>query len=323
MHSIICNFPLIGDMKIDIEDSNLFVFAKRQLKNYVVTESINDDRSKYLVSIESKKLSEYKVEDTILAREIKFVDNKLIFSKLSRIQKIKYNYDFTNNCIDIYQTKKSLFFIKSLLSSNYSMTHSLFYETILYPIFSLYTMIDNYSLVHGSLLKIDDKYIVLAGLDGVGKSSLSNELVNLGYKLLADNFVLYNGSKYIGLNMPIRLDLDNDTMENVIFKDDNLKEVLYSECENNPVSVDKIFFLSISNKLAIKKMNENIIHQNWNLINNGASEVLGANMFNIPFLYHNAIDGYAQENILDSYIFSIPKGQIKEATKELICQLSI
>jgi tRNA uridine 5-carbamoylmethylation protein Kti12 len=323
MYSLTCNFPLIGEMKIDVNDNNLFVFAKRQLKNYLVDESVNNNKSKYIVNIKCKKLSKYKFDDTILGREIQFIDNKLNFIKSSRVQKLKYYYDFPNSSININLTKKLLFFVKSLLSSSYSINHSLFYETILYPIFSLYTMVDNYSLVHGSLLKVDNKHIVLAGLDGVGKSSLSNELVKMEHNLLSDNFVLFNGSKFIGLNMPIRLDLENDTKENIIFKDDNLKEVLYKDIENDPVDVDKIFFLSISKELAIKKMNNNIVNQNWNLINNGASEILGANVFNIPFLYINAIDEHVEDNILNSYIFSIPKGKIKEATKELICQLNI
>jgi hypothetical protein len=219
--------------------------------------------------------------------------------------------------------KKSLFYLKSLLNSEYSLTHSLFYETVLYPIFSLYAIRGNYSLVHGSLIEIEGKYIVLAGLDGVGKSSLSNELVLKGAKIVADNFVLFNGENFIGINMPIRLDLENTTIENIIFKDNNLKEVLYDDCINIPVTIEKVYFLSIGEKLDINSMNENTIAQNWNLINNGASEILGANLFNIPFLYQNSLSTTIINNKYNSYWFSIPKGKIKEATKELICQLDI
>ena len=323
MHSLKCNFPLIGIVLINIKSNNLLEFTKRQLKNYIVSQS-DTTNSDYFVSIKADDFDNLYFEDSILGRDVKFKDNKLNFIKNSRVQCITYNYDFNKNIdLSINFKKKNLYYLKSMLSSKYSINHSLFYETILYPIFSLYAIKDNYSLVHGSLIKIDDKYIVLAGLDGVGKSSLSNELVLQGAKILADNFVLFNGEKFIGLNMPIRLDLDNDTKENVIFEDNNLKEVLFDYSEDKAVQVDAVYFLAIGEKLGIQKIDQNIVNQNWNLINNGASEILGANMFNIPFLYQNTIDKTIKQGNCTNYIFSIPKGKIKEARKELICQLSI
>lgn len=323
MHSLKCKFPLIGIVLINIKSSDLLEFVKRQLKNYIVSE-LETPNSRYFLSIKAIDIKNINFEDAILGREIQFKNNKLSTIKLSKAQSIKYQYSFSNEIdINISFKRKVLYFLKSLLTSKYSLNHILFYQTILYPIFSLYAIEDNYSLVHGSLIKIEDKYIVLAGLDGVGKSSLSNELVLKGAKILADNFVLFNGEKFIGLNMPIRLDLDNNTKKNIIFADNNLKEVLFDYSENKAVQVDSVYFLAIAKKLGIRKIDQNIVNQNWNLINNGAGEILGANMFNISFLYQNIIDKTIKQSNYNNYIFSIPKGKIKEATKELMCQLNI
>jgi hypothetical protein len=324
MHNIKCNFPLIGNVLIQIIDSNLYNFTKRQFKNYIVSESKNNFNTNHIVSISAEDFNNLNFNDVTLGREIKFKDNKLQFLKNTRVQSIAYEYDFNNSLsLDITFKKKSLYYLKSLLSSKYSINHILFYQTVLYPIFSLYALKDNYSLVHGSLLNVDNEYIVLTGLDGVGKSSLSNELVYQGAKILADNFVLFNGESFVGLNMPIRLDLKNDTKKNIIYQDNNLKEILFDYCENNSVYANSIYFLSIGEKLSINKMDTNIVNQNWNLINNGAGEILDANVFNIPFLYQNSLSKINNNNKFKSYSFSIPKGKIKESTKELICQLNI
>jgi len=323
MYNIKCTFPLIGDVSIDIKSSDLFEFTKRQLKNYIVSHS-SIPNIKSFVSLNVPSINNTNFEDIILGREIKFKDNELHISKKSRIQTLSYKYNFNDHLtLNIDLKKKSLYYLKNLLSSKYSINHILFYQTILYPIFSLYAMQDSYSLVHGSLIKINDKYIVLTGLDGVGKSSLSYELLLRGHKILADNFVLSNGKSFVGLNMPIRLDLENDTKENIIYEDDNLKEVLFDFKEDNAVVVDNVYFLSISENLAIKELDKNIVTQNWHLINNGAGEILEANLFNLPFLYQNSLTKSLDISSYRSYSFSIPKGKIKEAVEELICQLNI
>jgi len=321
MHSIRCIFPLIGEVSIDIKNKKLFNFTKRQLKNYVKTVSkIQNLNTSIIIKTSIKKQN----SDILLGRLIVFKNNQFRSIQNSKVQTISYEYDFNKNLIiKVDLKKKSLFYLKKLLKSDYSITHGLFYQTILYPIFSLYSIKDNYSLVHGSLLKIKDNYIVLTGLDGVGKSSLSNELVIDGAEILADNFVLYNGNNFIGLNMPIRLDLDNKTEENIIYKDKTLKEILYKNYEKNAIQVKSIYFLSIGEYFSINDIDEKIAKQNWNLINNGANEILGANLFNMPFLYQNIFDKESKNSVMAFYHLSIPKGKIKEAKQEILCQLSI
>jgi len=323
MHNLQCVFPLIGHISIDIKSTDLFEFTKRQLKNYMVSESYFPN-IKSFVSLNIPSMNNTNFKDITLGREIMFKDNKLHISKKTRVQTLSYKYDFNDNItLNIDLKKKSLYHLKNLLSLKYSINHMLFYKTILYPIFSLYAIQDSYSLIHGSLIKINDKYIVLTGLDGVGKSSLSHELLLRGHKILADNFVLSNGKSFVGLNMPIRLDLEYDTKENIIYEDDNLKEVLFDFKEDNAVVIDNVYFLSIGKKLAIKEMDKNIVIQNWHLINNGAGEILEANLFNLPFLYQNSLTKSLDMGSYESYSFSIPKGKIKEAVEELICQLNI
>lgn len=322
MHNIKCTLPLIGNISIDIKSKDLFEFTKRQLKNYIISQS-STPNIKSCVSLNVLSITNTNFEDIILSREMKFKDNKLNVSKKSRIQTLSYKYDFNDPLtLTIDLKKKSLYYLKNLLSSKYSINHIYFYQTILYPIFSLYAMQDSYFLVHGSLIKINDKYVVLTGLDGVGKSSLSHELLLQGHRILADNFVLSNGKFFVGLNMPIRLDLENDIKENIIYEDDNLKEVLFDFKEDKAVVVDNVYFLSIGERLEIKELDKNIVTQNWHLINNGAGEIREANLFNLPFLYQNSLTKSLDIGSYRSYSFSIPKDKIKEAVKELICQLN-
>jgi len=318
-----CNFPIIGKVNIYIKNKDLFDFAMRQFKNYIIF--IKDIKSDFdnFVTIKTN-IKNISFQDVILGREVVFKNNSIVFQKKSRTQEIAYSYNFKGNVlINVDLRKKPLYLLRKIISSKYSLNHILFYQTMLYPIFSLYALIKNYFLVHGSLLKINNKYIVLTGLDGVGKSSLSNELVKNGAEILADNFVLFNGKHFIGLNMPIRLDLQNDTNENVIYQDDNLKEVLYPLTETKEIIADKVYFLSIGKNLDIKQLDKSV-YLNWHLINNGAGEILEANLFNLPFNYQNLlINNVSLASSIDYYKFSIPKGKIKEAVKELMCQLNI
>ena len=317
MYKIELNLPIIGKIFINIQNKQLFIFTKRQLKNYIIDVSINNDNTDFVTIYTN---IDEKFNDVVLGREIKFQHNILQFLKTTRVQTIDYKYDFNNQLIlDIKFKKNFFYYIKAFLSSNYAMNHILFYQSILYPIFSLYTLVDNYFLVHGSLLKLGDKYIVLTGLDGVGKSSLSNELVVCGAKILADNFVLFNGDSFLGLNMPIRLDLENSTNENTIYKDSNLKEILYDYKKDTEINVDEVYFLNISDNLEVKIIDKNIAKHNWNFINNGAGEIIEANSFCLPFLYQNLIS--LKQDIdgnIKYFSFSIPKGKIKEAVKEIL-----
>jgi len=317
MYKIKLNLPIIRNINIDIQDKQLFIFTQRQLKNYITDISTNNDDVNF-VNIQTN--INKKFNDVILGREVQFYNNVLQFTINSRVQTINYQYDFNNYLkIDINFKKKLFYYIKALIKSNYAIKHILFYQTVLYPVFSLYALSDNYFLVHGSLLKLEDKYIVLTGLDGVGKSSLSNELVLNGAKILADNFVLFNGNNFLGLNMPIRLDLQNPTNENILYKDNSLKEILYSYKEDNKINGNEVYFLNISNSLKIQELDNNLSKYNWNFINNGAGEITDANRFCLPFLYQNLLSKkQIFDNTIKYFSFSIPKGKIKEAIKEII-----
>ena len=317
MYKIKCKFPLIDNIEIITKDKELYDFTIRQLNNYIIDH--NKEKINCFVNIKSNRMSNF-AEDIFLARKLQFKDNQLNFIKKSRVQQIKYNYDFRRGIkITINLKKNVLYYIKKFKSSTYSLNHILFYQTVLYPIFSLYAINYNFFLVHGSLLKIKDKYIVLTGLDGVGKSSLSNELVLEGAKIYADNFVFFNGEKFFGLNMPIRLDLQNPTKGNIIYEDNNLKEVLYNEILNTSVKVDKIFFLTISEKFNISKLDQNIASFNWQFINSGAGEILDANLFILPFLYMNLLHNNQNIYIPEYYHLTIPLGKIDMAVKEIMC----
>jgi len=317
-HKIILNLPILGNTIIEIRDENLYHFFKRQFANYIINVEKSEIKSFINIFLNLENLF---IRNCQLSRNIKFQDNSFKFVKTAKTQKLTFVYDTTNSTkISIEFEKKLLYYLKNMMKTKYSMNHILFYQTILYPVFSLYSMMDNYFSVHGSLLKVNDKYIVLTGLDGVGKSSLTTELALLGHKVLADNFLLFNGHTFVGLNMPLRLDLDNPISENIIYKDDNLKEVLFEDIEQNTVEANKVFFMVIGDELSIKKIDTNTAMLNWTLINNGAGEILDANLFCLPFSYQNILSpkNSIDEN-LEFFMLSIPKGKIKDGVKEIFC----
>lgn len=318
------DLPLLGQVIINLSVSDeLQSFAKRQLDSYIVSENSSSNKTFVLIKVKLKNLE---FVDGVFGRQVIFKNNYFEYTKNTKTQNLNFKYYIENNeiSIQIGFLKKPLYYLKNIKSSKYSMNHILFYQTILYPIFSLYSMMDNYFLVHGSLIKVNDKYIVLTGLDGVGKSSLTTELALLGHKVLADNFLLFNGHTFVGLNMPIRLDLDNPISENIIYKNDNLKEVLFKDTKRDVIKANKVFFMVIGDELSIKKIDTNTAMLNWTLINNGAEEILAANLFCLPFLYQNmlSLKNSIDEN-LEFFILSIPKGKIKDGVKEILCQLDI
>lgn len=316
-------FPNQLSIELICGNAKLSEFIERQFRLYIF--SIDEVDARYFIEIKLfDKIDQN--QNRQLSRNLFMKKDSFSIMKETKSQLIDYKFDFNNQAsVSITFRKKLLYYLKNIIKSSYSMNHILFYQTVLYPVFSLYAMLGNYHNVHASLLKIDDKYIVFAGLDGVGKSSFTTELALMGYKVLADNFLLFNGENFIALNMPIRLDLDNSINTNIIYQDNNLKEVLFYDKEMQPIKIDKVYFLSISEILDLKPIDSNSAYINWSFVNNGAGEILDANIFCLPFLYQNMLNGFKsnKDDKIEFYSLGVPKGKIKDGVNEILCQLDI
>ena len=72
-----------------------------------------------------------------------------------------------------------------------------------------------------------DKNIILAGLDGVGKSTLANLICqDEGNFILADNIVLFDGKNALNLNLTMRLEKEVETNLKIIYQNSFIKEVV-------------------------------------------------------------------------------------------------
>jgi hypothetical protein len=310
--------PLIKELEIHIYNDTLAEFIIRQFKNYTIkTEKKRNANQGYNVDIFSRndividKSVDMLQEDRILARKIIVNDKKMYVS--SSIYTIQ-NDNFTI----ISKKKMSLLrrYYRKIKLAEYSFYHSLFYELFLFPVFSIYCMIDGYFLVHGSLLELQGKNILIMGLDGVGKSSLSNELAAKGANILADNFVLFNGNTAVPLNMAMRLVPEQKSDFEILYKDNDLKEILPKTIVNEPVKPDKYILLSISSEIksTIKKINPGVLP----LFLNNAPEIGAANNFIAPFLYMTMYKMPMLIDDLDLQFLEIPVGALSKGVEKII-----
>ena len=108
--------PKIGEINISIKDKKLLEFTKRQLKNYINTES-NDDSYDSFVQISATCLNNLNFNNLVLGRQIKFKDNTLSFRKYSRVQSLEYKYNFKDSLkLDINFSKNLLYLLKQVIN---------------------------------------------------------------------------------------------------------------------------------------------------------------------------------------------------------------
>jgi dephospho-CoA kinase len=316
MKTLKLNIPLLENVEISIRDISLAEFTIRQFKNYIVDinkseKTINCDsvivcNKKFIID----KFNSFVINKRILGRKIK-INNSILFADHTRYS-IKYN----NLIIEGKNVTKLYKKWYGLLRNKYAYYHSLFYQLVLFPIFSIYCLYGGYYLLHGSLVSLNGKNILLLGLDGVGKSSLADRLQEKGGKILADNSILYNGKSVVPLNIAMRLGPIQKSYLKEIYKDRDLKEVLPNAVIYTEVIPDTYVMLSIADEF--KKIKHKTKEDILPLILNNAPEIGQANAFIAPFLYErlkeNKIDAREQEMLF----LEIPIGQLDKGVEVIL-----
>jgi hypothetical protein len=321
MRSLVAHLPIIGKIEIILCNDRLAEFTIRQLTNYIIeTRIIKKQRQKNQVSIITDKkqiIDKFEMflsDDMTLARKIRIIEKQMIVNASV--------YTIMNNTLRITTIKKQNCIqkiYKQIRYTFYGFYHALFYELILFPVFSLYSLFDGYYLLHGSLITFNDKNALLMGLDGVGKSSTANGIALEGGKILSDNFILYNNKNdVVPLNLAIRLEPHQESGFYELYRDKNLKEVLSIDIVKESVKVDKFFILTVSKyyKVFSGKFDRGMMA----LFLNNAPEISLANNFITPFIYMDTIR--SKENIIskdvDVFFLNIPKGQIIKGVEAII-----
>lgn len=327
MGSLVLELPGLGLVKVDIHEKRLFEFTRRQLSLYALEEEkVASDEAFVRINIQGDFQL---IPDIKISREFNFRNGRVEFTRKFRAMTLSYRYriDSTGIDIEIQLTKRLAFLVTQLKRGYYGLSHFLFYNSILFPIFSLHSIIGGYYLLHGSVLKIGSKVILLSGLDGVGKSSLAASLVNSGAELICDNFVLYNGHTCMPLNLPVRLERYDGTIGKKIFSARQHVEVLFSGKHRYPLVIDQTYFLAIATHFSVHELK---MYQGFGasaIINNAADEIREANHFCAGFVLLNKIR-YGNHEMDFVYqkkaqLLSVPRGKLDLAERSIMCQVDI
>lgn len=319
----IFQFPLIGKIEIKCHERGFYEFVKRQMYCYFEEETGRfEQRENHIACIRITESHTVERFADILSGKYKLSRN--INVKDDRMYVGDVVYEVHNGKLEISAsliTKARQLKIKigtGMMSKekNYARYHNMFYQYVLYPIFSLYS-VRGYYVIHGSIVVAGEKTLVLAGLDGVGKSSLANEFQKKGALLQADNFVLWNGQQVLPFQLAIRLSPQQKTGMKIIYADRNVKEVIPITGHRKEMVPDYIFILLISDKLFMERLEMQEVYFS-NYLNN-AVEIGAANSFLSPFYFDFMHKGKLKEekrkyNIKTS-ILGIPKGKLEEGVK--------
>jgi dephospho-CoA kinase len=294
----------------------LTAFTIRQFKNYIVDINKSEKAITVATVIECNKKTvvdkfhSFTINNRILGRKIKISDGTLF------VDNARYAIQNNNLIIENRNTSKLHKKVYRLLRNKYAYYHSLFYQLVLFPIFSIYCLYDGYYLLHGSLLSLNERNVLLLGLDGVGKSSLADKLQEKGGKILADNSILYNGKSVVPLNMAMRLGPMQKSGLKEIYKDKDLKEVLPNTVLYTEIIPDTYVMLSIAEEFG------NIKHKTRKdilpLILNNAPEIGQANAFIAPFLYEQLKTNKIDANEQEIMFLGIPMGQLDKGAEAIL-----
>lgn len=119
--------------------------------------------------------------------QTKTTPNKKPWLKIYQDSKGVYSFDFFINKADFIFDKNQgtiTCHLKDILDSN-SINHLLLDHVVPYILSIFHDLV-----AHASAVSIDEKALVFVGRSGVGKSSLATGLVNLGCRLITDDFAL-------------------------------------------------------------------------------------------------------------------------------------
>jgi len=163
----------------------------------------------------------------------------MTFHKDQRISIEAYHFDLKNN----------LTLENSLKNYQRSMRWSLHF-----PLFFMLKVKKGLDLMHASAISKNGNSLIFAGLNGVGKSSIAQYMVDQqNYKVVTDNFLLIGQGK--AYSFPERLRVSKESFEKLKLKKDLSKsDLVYGKHQFN-LSPEEVELISTPQKLYIIKAN--------------------------------------------------------------------
>ncbi len=310
---------MLGNTVICNDDNGLSEFTKRQLIAYYVENTLESARVENGIRCGGDNLyslfCELVSNDCIRSRDFCISDKKILYR----------NYEYICNqdevCINriskssfLYKYGKKLNGIRLALKREklYAYNHLRFYNEVLFPLFSLYSIM-GFFLLHGSIAcNAMGKSIAILGLDGVGKSTISLLLQEQGWECYSDNFILTNGLKYVPLNLTARIDTKQRISIPAIYEDKELKEINNKKTLNRLIIPDEVYCLYMNSEIKRECVSSDFL--SLLLYCNGANEIKEANSFCAPFHLLNS----SAINEVKTILLGIPRGKLKEGCEIII-----
>lgn len=250
--------PILGLASLSTDDRRIARVIEAYLADYIVEREESPSKipqggTVYVFT--SKVLSDKVVP--LLSKQVQLgrcvrVDNELSMSFPNRFKTVRQVLRTEGeNEISLHSFMSSVHFafrLKLLVSDNYDLSQQLFYDYVLAPLVQAYSFF-GFLPIHASSFQTQSSHdaVLLVGLDGVGKSSLSELMIKAQARLLADNIVLFNGQEVVPLLWPIRVDVDSDLVGSTTYVNKRFREVRLPIPPNvtGSMAIKRIYRLSV------------------------------------------------------------------------------
>lgn len=336
MYKLFLDLPLIGEVTVEFQNKNFAEFSCRQLGNYVkemvgtASAPLDNNIKTRLIfsnSVVVEQMKKYSCMGIGLSKGLRW-DNSVLMDG---------NYEFcagTSFSVLSKTSTRKIDKIKTLYSKvknaseegKYAVLGGEFHLNVLIPILDVYAAVFGLFCVHGSLIQLKNhEVIIVSGLDGVGKSTVSDLLCKDGEnKLLADNIVLFDGEKALNFNLAMRLVPGSSTSQKIIYKNKNLIEVLP---ETDGVGLCKVYcvinLLQGNNEKSIVKFDERDAKHCWIMFMGKAPEIGQANSALSPWLFLFDLSHKANRIDIPVISMAIPNGMLQAGKEAILDELEI
>ena len=193
--------------------------------------------------------------DVVLERQDDLWDEELVHSDMMKDNKAAYIYG--EDFIKFYHIETGFYEVKAGNHIGYSLNEdsssSNFYLTLMNFAFPRIIIERGNLTVHGSVLSYNDKAVLISGVSGAGKSTMTTELVSMGLGFMSDDVMRIgadeNGEVVAYSAHPIRR-LCRDTVEHYGYDPKKLKPVTMDErfkffVDSSDVYEDRVLPLSV------------------------------------------------------------------------------
>ena len=191
-----------------------------------------------------------------------------------------------------------------------------------FPLFFMLKTKENIGVMHAAAVAKGGKSVVLAGYDGVGKSTLALYLcLKCGFQYVADNFLLYDDTYVYPFAEGARM--NDDSLRALDFKcagkriHGRMEVIPPSFVEDIPLSLSAVYFNSISHTDVIEEMSKEQMKKNIMSMENYLPEFIDYKYFLSAVNLANNFDYKGYTNPLDSFLsrgrlFSLKKARITD-----------